>query len=223
MGIELTSLDQQEILRYLGCREMEPPEELRREVSRCSRMLLDVVRPKTVWRLLDLEGTHLTGTAVNLLGEDIQRHLSECSQVILMAATLGPETEQLLLRVQVRDMAQALILDSCASAAVEAVCDQLESELRQRFLEAGRYLTDRFSPGYGDFPIEQQPDLCGLLDTQRRIGLTLSASGILIPRKSVTAVLGVADSPRHQRSHGCQGCAMYEHCEMRKGGNPCGG
>ncbi|MGM9593877.1 MAG: hypothetical protein ACI3U8_05940 [Candidatus Onthomonas sp.] len=223
MGIELTSLDQREILRYLGCREQVPPEKLTWEVSRCSQLLLEAARPKTVWRLMELRGTHLEGTTVSLLGEDIRRHLAGCRQVILMAATLGPEAERLLLRTQVQDMAQALILDSCASAAIEAVCDQLEEQLRQRFREAGRHLTDRFSPGYGDFPIGQQPELCTLLDTQRRIGLTLSASNILIPRKSVTAVLGVADTPRHRRSHGCQGCAMYEHCEMRKGGTPCGG
>lgn len=223
METVLTGLDRREVLRYLGCHSSEPPEELTREVDRCSRLLLDTARPKTVWRLMELEETALKNTAVRFQGEDIRRHLADCSQAVLMAVTLGPETERLLLRAQVRDMAQALILDSCASAAVESVCDQLEEALRQRFLADGRYLTDRFSPGYGDFPIEQQRQLCALLDTQRRIGLTLSSSGILIPRKSVTAVLGVGDSPRHRRSQGCQGCAMYEHCEMRKRGTPCGG
>lgn len=219
----LTELNQREILRYLGCRTETPPEELAQAVDQCSQILLDAARPRTVWRSLPLEGTHPVGTEVTLRGADIRRHLSGCDQVILLAATLGPEVERLLLRAQIRDMAQALILDSCASAAIEAVCDRLEGELRQRLAGQGRYLTDRFSPGYGDFPLEQQPDLCRLLDTQRRIGLALSASGIMIPRKSVTAVLGVADSPRHRRSRGCEGCAMYEHCAMRKGGTPCGG
>lgn len=216
-------LNPTEILRYLGCRSPQPPEELVQSVARCSEEILAAARPKTVWRLLPLEGVHLTGTEVTFQGDDIRRHLSGCHQVILMAATLGPEVEQLLMRAQVRDMAQALVLDSCASAAIEAVCDQLEEELRQRFLAQGEHLTDRFSPGYGDFPLGQQPELCRLLDTQRRIGLTLSTSGILIPRKSVTAVLGVSDRPRHRRSQGCEGCAMYETCQMRKGGTPCGG
>lgn len=219
----LTELNQREILRYLGCRSQTPPSDLVEAVERCSGMLLEVIRPKTVWRAFPLEGTHLVGTTVTFQGADLRRHLEGCTQGILLAATLGPEAEQLLLRAQVRDMAQALILDSCASAAVEAVCDGLEGELTDRFRAQGRYLTDRFSPGYGDFPLEQQPELCTLLDTQRRIGLTLSPSGILLPRKSVTAVLGVSDRPRHHRSQGCQGCALYEHCAMRKGGNPCGG
>ena len=66
----------------------------------------------------------------------------------------------------------------------------------QFILYNDRFLTDRFSPGYGDFPMESSKDLVGLLDAGRRIGLTVSQSGILIPRKSVTAVLGVSDRPR---------------------------
>lgn len=223
MNFDLTELNEREILRYLGCQAKEPPEELIQPVRQCSREVLAAARPRVTWRLFPLEGTHPVGTAVTFQGEDIRRHLEGCEQVILMAATLGPDIETLLLRTQVRDMARALILDSCASTEVEAVCDQLEAELRREWLAKGRYLTDRFSPGYGDFPIAQQPELCALLDTQRRIGLTLSASGIMIPRKSVTAVLGIAATPRHRRGSGCPGCAMYEHCQMRKRGTPCGG
>lgn len=219
----LPTLDRREILRYLGCTVEHPPEELVRSVDRCSAEIQRAARPRAVWRQLPLVGTRPQGTGADFQGQDIRRHLSGCHQVLLMAATLGPEVEQMLLRAQVRDMAQALVLDSCASAAIEAVCDGLEEELREQFLAQGSYLTDRFSPGYGDFPLAQQRELCSLLDTQRRIGLTLTPSGILIPRKSVTAVLGVADSPRHRRSQGCAGCAMYETCTMRKGGTPCGG
>lgn len=70
-----------------------------------------------------------------------------------MAATLGADVEQLLMHVQVSDMARALILDSCASAAVENLCDNLEADLRTQVEAEGCYLTDRFSPGYGDLPL----------------------------------------------------------------------
>lgn len=217
-----SQFNEREILRYLGCTG-EPPEELLRLVREGIAQIAETARPRQVWRLQDLEGTHPVGTSVTFQGEDIRRHLQGCDQVVLMAVTLGPDVETLLLRKEVQDKAQALVLDCCASAGVEAVCDQLESRLRAEWRERGKYLTDRFSPGYGDFPIGQQPELCRLLDTQRRIGLSLTASGIMVPRKSVTAVLGIADTPRHRRSQGCAGCSMYENCAMRKGGTPCGG
>lgn len=222
MELTPSQFNEREILRYLGCTR-EPPEEMLRLVREGIAQIAETARPRLVWRLLELEGTHPVGTSVTLQGEDIRRHLADCGQVVLMAVTLGPDVETLLLQKEVQDMAQALVLDSCASAGVEAVCDQLEEQLRDEWRERGKYLTDRFSPGYGDFPIGQQPELCRMLDTQRRIGLSLTASGIMVPRKSVTAVLGIADTPRHRRSQGCAGCAMYENCAMRKGGTPCGG
>lgn len=222
MDLREEQLNEQEILRYLGCQAAQPPEELVRAVRKGRQEIVTTARPKVIWRLFPLEGTRPAGTSVTFQGGDIARHLAGCHAVILMAATLGPEIESLLLRAQVRDMSHALVLDACASTGVEAVCDRLEADLRAEWEEKGHYLTDRFSPGYGDLPITQQSELCALLDTQRRIGLTLSSSGIMIPRKSVTAILGIADTPRHRRSRGCQGCAMYEHCQMRKGGTPCG-
>lgn len=222
MELRPEQLNEREILRYLGCRTPEVPEELLHSVRSGRNAVVSAARPRSVWRLFPLEGAHLAGTSVTFEGGDIARHLEGCHAVILMAATLGPDVETLLMRAEVRDMAEALVLDACASAAVEAVCDRLESDLRTEWEAKGMYLTDRFSPGYGDFPLEQQPQLCALLDSQRRIGLTLSSGGIMIPRKSVTAVLGVADTPRHRRSLGCDGCSMYEHCQMRKGGMPCG-
>ena len=140
-----------------------------------------------------------------------------------MAATLGADVEQLLMHVQVSDMARALILDSCASAAVENLCDNLEADLRTQVEAEGCYLTDRFSPGYGDLPLALQGDFCALLDTQRRIGLTVSESSLLIPRKSVTALIGVADHPVTGSLAGCDTCLLREKCEWRKRGMPCGG
>jgi hypothetical protein len=52
-------------------------------------------------------------------------------------------------------------------------------------------ITWRFSPGYGDLPLDTHINLLGALDTSRKIGLTVSRSLILIPSKSVTAIIGV--------------------------------
>lgn len=125
------------------------------------------------------------------------------------------------MQVQVSDMARALILDSCASAAVENLCDNLETDLRAEVEAEGLFLTDRFSPGYGDLPLSFQRDFCALLNAQRQIGLTVSESSLLIPRKSVTAVLGISHWPRTTRSSGCANCNLFETCQIRKSGATC--
>ena len=82
--------------------------------------------------------------------------LSGCQEAILLAVTLGPQIEQLLMRREVTDMADALIMDACASAAIENVCDHFEFDLREQLEREGKFLTDRFSPGYGDLPLHTQ-------------------------------------------------------------------
>lgn len=221
MERKLNGIDEKEALRYLGCRQDEPPEELKQSVHKGAQTILAIARPKAVWRRFSLIENELEGTTFTFQGQDVLKHLAGCREVILMAATLGHEVEQLLLRSQVQDLSGALVLDCCASAAVESVCNDLEHELRQAVQQEGRWLTGRYSPGYGDFPLTQQPEVCQLLDTQRRIGLTLTTSGLMVPRKSVTAVMGISDAPVGKRTGGCETCTLRDRCQMRKGGRSC--
>ena len=222
-GLEarLTGINRQETLKYLGYQGGPLPEDVLEQLETGEREILRCAVPRTLWRLFgcDADGT-LAGTGFTPAGEDIQEFLKDCDQVILMAATLGMEVENLLRRTQARDMALALVLDATASAAIENVCDNLCSDLEEAFIP--RYLTDRFSPGYGDLPINQQAELFRLLDVSRRIGISLSESGLMVPQKSVTALIGVSDRPQTRRSRGCAECTMFADCAYRKGGTSCG-
>ena len=217
----ITEINRRETLQYLGYLGSGIPEELEQALVRCEREVLETARPRVVWKLftLGMDG-RLAGTAFSPGGRDVPELLKDCDQVILMAATLGNETEMLLRRSQIRNMGDAVILDAAASAAVENVCDNLCADLEERF--APRYLTDRYSPGYGDFPFEQQRELFGVLDITRQIGVSLSESGLMLPQKSVTALIGVADRPQEHRHRGCASCTLFETCGFRKEGTHCG-
>ncbi|MCD7929254.1 MAG: vitamin B12 dependent methionine synthase, activation domain protein [Clostridiales bacterium] len=219
---KLEHINPNEVLLYLGYNGGDVPPELEADIAACAQRILETARPRLTYRVFPLDGGRLRGTDFALEGQDIQTLLAGCGEAVLMAATLGPDVETLLMRAQVTDMAKALILDSCASTAIENVCDNFEADLRRDYAARGLYLTDRFSPGYGDLPIAQQRGFCELLDTRRRIGLTVSQSGILIPRKSVTAVLGAADSPRPHREPSCADCGLFRSCQMRRNGKVCG-
>ena len=142
--------------------------------------------------------------------------LADCREAVLLAATLGADSERMLLREQTKDPTNALILDAVLSSAIEAVCDQLEAELRDKAVKDGLFLTDRFSPGYGDMPIAQSKAICEVLNTGRTIGLTVSQSGILMPRKSVTAVMGVSGTAVQLRKKGCEGCSARQTCAFAR-------
>lgn len=219
MEPRLTGIHENEVLLYLGYKGGEIPENIRADLRRCQELLLKTARPRLVWRQFRWDGDTLDPTGFRPEGEDIRELLKDCQTVILFAATLGSEVEQLLRRAQIQNMSDAVILDACASSAIENVCDNFCQDLAE---SVTGHLTDRFSPGYGDLPFAQQPDFCKILDVGRRIGVQLSPGGLMIPQKTVTALLGVADKPQKKRFRGCAYCGMFETCTYRKENRTCG-
>ena len=212
-----------EALRYLGV-PAPAPVALREQAERVSRRLCAALRPRWVWRVFPLERTEagfaLPGTGVALAGHTAEKMLAECHSAALLACTLGSEFDALLRAEQVRDMSDAAVLDALGSAYVEAGCNEAEQEIAARL--PNRFLTDRFSPGYGDLPLTIQKDVCALLDAPRRLGVQVTDSLLMNPSKSVTAVIGLADRPQPARIRGCGFCSLRESCQYRKGGKTCG-
>ena len=108
-----------------------------------------------------------------------------------------------------------------ASALAEQMADAAEGQLRQWAAEQRLFLTGRFSPGYGDWPISLQPLLAETLDTARQIGLYVTDTYLMTPRKSVTALLGVSDHPVRGQLAGCGHCVLRARCNYRKRGITC--
>ena len=217
MDAELLQIPLREVLHFLGWRGTPVDAPLLAQIRDLCDLAVREVRPRMAERRFPLapDGS-LAGTSMTPKGNDVRAMLAPCREAVLLAATLGAESEQLLLRMQAKDAAQALLLDAVLSAAIEAVLDAREEALRGELAAQGRYLTDRFSPGYGDMPLAQTREICEVLGAQRAIGLTVSAGGVMIPRKSVTAILGISDVPVARRPAGCEGCAARETCALRR-------
>ena len=218
MDLTLESISASEALRYLGVKQTPPPDLLQQVEQACAR-LLPHCRPRYVWR--QIAKAALPGLGLDLPGEDIHTLLQDCETAVLFALTLGEEAEMLIRRAGLRSPTDALVLDACASAACEAACDKLQAMLEGQLCKNGLYPTDRFSPGYGDLPLTVQKPLLELLDAQRRCGITLSPTLIMTPRKSVTAIFGLAETPQGKRARGCGFCSMKTNCSFRKAGITC--
>ena len=201
-----------EALRYLGAGGEDAA--LRSQVEEALQTLRARLHARRIWRVFPLrrqEGAFaLEGAGLSLSGRSAETMLGGCHHAALLVCTLGAEMDGLLLQAQRRDMARAVVLDACANALVEEACDQVEQELAARC--APWYLTDRFSPGYGDLPLTLQPALLAAVDATRRVGVHLTPSLLLTPQKSVTAVIGLADTPQPARVRGCAHCALRGNC-----------
>lgn len=219
MQARLTTLNENEILLYLGYRGQEYPPEIKKQIERCSGAVLAAAVPRLIWRRLPVDGACVSGLL--LPGKDIAELLVGCREVALMAVTLGLGIDRLLAKSSVSNMADAVIMDACASTAIENVADNFEADLRKGLEEEGLFLTDRFSPGYGDLSLGVQRQFLEVLDAGRKIGLSVSSSMLLIPGKSVTAVLGISKEPKPLRKRGCETCNLFRTCCYRREGKSC--
>ncbi|MCI6639784.1 MAG: hypothetical protein MSH10_03155 [Pygmaiobacter massiliensis] len=216
-------LDRKELLYYLGYRGQPIDAQTADRLDRCEEKVLKAAQPRWTLRRFQLDELgQPTGSGLVLQGKDIFRHLAGCFELVVMVATLGSQVETLLMRTGLCDMADSLVMDAAASCAIEAVCNRLEEKLRSRVQEEGMYLTGRFSPGYGDLPLTLQADILRITNAARTIGLTLTSTNLLVPRKSVTALLGVSRSPVATRPDPCAACRLRENCQHRKEGKYCG-
>ena len=211
--ITLKSIDRGETLRYLGSGKVEMNSETEALLNTCEKELLSAIRPKYLYKTININEADI------IQGESIKAHLKDCEKAVLLCATLGSETDKLIRTAQVTDMAKAVVLDAMASSAIEKVCDEVESLIKAE--NPDWFLTWRFSPGYGDYPLSLQSELLRILDAPRKIGLCTNENSILTPTKSVTAVIGVSDYPIENKRKGCVSCNLKSTCKFRKAGTRC--
>ena len=185
---------------------------LDKSFDEAEKLLQSEAKPKAVCRLVKI-------SEVPTPGFSIKKHLDGCHSVIVMAVTLGMGVDNLIRRLQLTDMALAVIADSGATVLIEQLCDDFQKEAAA---QTDGYTTSRFSPGYGDFPVTVQGEIVRIADAGRKIGLNVTSGSLMIPRKSVTALIGVADHPVKGRLATCSECVLRGKCSLRKEGKYCG-
>lgn len=210
------TISRKEIERYLGCRG-GADERTRRLIEACLLELEQAVTPHSISQITDLsiDGDRLSMGGFTVTSRYLARHLRNCRQAVLMAATLGPGADRLLKQKACVDMSAAVVMQACAAAMIEAVCDDVQAQVASAAQERGLYVRPRFSPGYGDWPLSDQKALLDRLEAAKRIGLTVTDSLMLAPTKSVTAVIGLTDQPGGCHVHKCQTCNKTD-CAFRQ-------
>ena len=136
----------------------------------------------------------------------------------MFAATVGFAPDRYIAREQQRSPLKALLAQGFGAERVERLCEVFCAEVGEDAETRALVCTPRFSPGYGDLPLEAQRDFFRILDCGRHIGVSLGESLLMSPTKSVTAVFGLRPcgvTEAKSCGHGCGSCAKGD-CEFRK-------
>ncbi len=143
-------------------------------------------------RKLNSEIVLSTGQAIR--SGQVADLLKNSIEVLLIGATAGQRIMDAIRQDSARNnLTRAVVLDAVASEMADAALDWIIGYFNHE-LSRGRFrLTRRrFSAGYGDFPLENQRWIHEALALDR-IGVAITGTCMLVPEKSVTAVLGVEE------------------------------
>lgn len=184
-------IDKKEILRYAGV--LCDHDEINATLDSCIAEGENTLSYKLCYSRcpVRVEGDRVDLGLVSLKSSPLANRLKDCCEVLLFCATVGHGIDRLIARYSVVSPARAVMLQALGSERVEALCDTFCADIAAEEAERGCKTKPRFSPGYGDLPLELQRDIFTLLDCQRRIGVTLSGDMFMTPTKSVTAIIGI--------------------------------
>ena len=197
---DLPPVNSNEVWRYSGCRQL--PED---------KAMLDLMDEVLTECKRSARGQVVYGVykefPFKTESQGLAKLLSGCSEVVIFAATVGLDFDRLVGRYKRVSPSKALLIQALGAERVEALCDMFCSGFEGR--------TTRYSPGYGDLPIDAQKDIFDLLRVEEKIGISLNESLLMTPTKSVTAIFGIRDEKTDVKDHDCSLCGLKE-CEFRR-------
>lgn len=213
----LTAIDPIETRRYAGLSKAEGFDES--SILRACEEAGLLIEVRGIWQMYDYDSARslvMTEPPFEIKGQSIAKHLSECERVICMAVTVGDAIEnEVTGKFRNGQYVPAMLLDAAATCAVEQAADQMEQAIRQAVERDGFKMRSRYSPGYGDWGLDQQKGFFRLT-CAKEIGMKLSTAMMLMPRKSVTAIIGLTkNAVEGETKRDCSTCDKID-CAMRK-------
>ena len=118
--------------------------------------------------------------------QNLSKNLCCCKKAYIFCATIGVEVDRLIQKYAKIEPSKSVVLNSVASALIEEFCDYINNLLKEK-----AELCPRFSAGYGDFSITHQKQLLDALNANKKIGVSLTESYMMLPTKTITAVIGI--------------------------------
>ncbi len=202
-------IDRKEILRYMGWRKGEPDGNILKLIDDIAAQFESNVTPRYSSKKVAVTVTDSTVMLDNVTVEsaDLATHLRDTKTAILLAATLGTEADNIIRRKTVEGTLNLSIAQASGAAMIEGFLD----EVCEGF---DGFTLPRFSPGYGDWSLSDQTLMLELTDAAKRCGITLTDSFMMVPTKSVTAIVGLSDKCNKEK-HSCINCDKKD-CDFRK-------
>ena len=137
----LIEIDESEVLRYLQYKNQEIDNSLSDKIKKCINITKEIINPRFIFRKYTIKKlkssngkneVYFEGANLTLQSNDIYNLLLDCDECILMSATLGLEIEREIRKLTYTDLAKGIIIDACATTAIEEVCDIVQDNISKK-------------------------------------------------------------------------------------------
>jgi hypothetical protein len=142
--------------------------------------------------------------------------LPEAKELAIVVGTIGSKLEE-----QVTDYfnrgepLRSLLLDGIGSAAVDSLSQEICKFMAAKALSRGYQASSPISPGMPGLPITEQWQVLELANATE-IGVSLTATGVMVPRKSTSMVIGIGRQMKTwTRAEACAHCNLQKTCRYR--------
>jgi hypothetical protein len=191
------SFDTGKVLRLLGAgKSRRASVASMRRIDTLAEDMPALLQPRISYRRFDLSAVSRGGIELDdgtrFKSPKLSKALAKAEAVCCFVATVGPALEmEVHRRMQQRRYADAYVLDAMGSMSAENVVEQFYRRTARSLAESGRGVTLRFSPGYCDWPLDQQRPLFKLFSDHPPLKVRLSHSCLMSPSKSVSGLFGI--------------------------------
>jgi hypothetical protein len=218
------SFDTGKVLRLLGAAQgRRASGGSMRRIDTLAQDMPALLQPRISYRRFDIAAVSRGGIELDggtrFKSPKLAKALARAEAVYCFVATVGPALEmEVQRRMQKRRYANAYVLDAMGSMSAENVVEQFYRRTARDLAESGRGVTLRFSPGYCDWPLDQQRPLFALFSDHPPLKVELSRSCLMSPRKSVSGLFGIlpAGIPgAHPAYNPCSACSKRD-CIARR-------
>jgi hypothetical protein len=179
---------------------------------------LDLIQPRVLYESLDVlefrhEKLHLKNGS-HLTGQLIAQHLSPATSVVIVLCTIGDALERRANEISTQDLILGLAMDGLGSAAVEVLANACCNYFEKKAVARDQSTSIPLSPGMLGWTVEVgQREIFSQLDSEK-IDVSLTESLLMIPKKSLTFVLGMG-SQIMELGTSCDYCSLRETCRYQ--------
>jgi len=214
-------IDRQQVLSHIGYGDdYEPSARIKSLVNDYIENYHDLIAPSYSYEIKDIvsvQGEHVTiEGSITFESKVIARLLERCEKVAIFALTIGNHLEEMVAYLAENGLVlQATVLDAIGSGAAEKLAAYVGDRIRKMANAEGLVTSRRFSPGYCDWEVSQQKMVFHALNGNSA-GIRLTESLLMIPRKSVSGIIGIGLANNNIESYNpCHTCKKRD-CPGRR-------